>query len=84
MKKSYTELDPKPTDGIVAYVGHRHMDKWAGRRTNGRGKGRDLHIRCPCLHREERLRGELRNWGSFVIYNMNSQNLRLRKIGRIE
>jgi hypothetical protein len=59
------------------------MEKWAGRRTNGRVDGRDLR-RCPCLHREEGLREELGNRGIFVIYNTNSQNFRLRKIGRIE
>jgi hypothetical protein len=65
-------------------MGHRHMDKWAGRRTNGRVNRRDLHIRCPCLHREERLTGGLRNWENFLIYKIISQNLRLRKIGSIE
>jgi hypothetical protein len=60
------------------------MDKWTGRRTNGRVDGHDLQIRCPCLHREEHLTGELRNWEDFVIYNVNSQNLRMRKIGSME
>jgi len=44
------------------------MDKWVGRRANGRVDGRYLHLRCDYLHREERLKEELENWRSFFKF----------------